>query len=657
MIGIGLALYFKDYFSSNANKARSSMASLYNLSLKAEKKLTSNVIAMRNMSIAGTYAGAKMTQEMGNWVTLGNEFEQQMKNIQANMNATPGQMAQIERGAIDMAREFRTTPILIAEATKEMLKAGATLKNAPKATKAAISLGIIGETDLSGSGGSIDILTAGLSIFNRTLDDSMSLVNKIATTANRTTADVKDLGESFKYGGTEAYRMGISIEHFLAFQGMLAQSGIRGSMAGTVSSNFFRYTADLLGNSPTKKALEAANSIGLSRERLMRTLYQDPNKGGGLLGVLRELGKATKGLDPITKMNVMDNIFGVRGSRMGGLLDQLDKSKFGESFTSLLKAIENASESDTMRQVNTRLETAGKYTDALKGSWQEFAISFQQAVRPMLIPLLKIFIGGLQKLADFGRTRFGKLTFGLLGVAVVLGTVALAINSVVFALAALQLQGLLPFIGGVGTLFKGGQFLPGGGRAPRGGTILGGGLLTQFFDKLKGAGIWISKLVPRLGMFSRVLSGPIGLFITLGGALLGFGNMVKLVGLALGSFFIALAHPWDFLKSITGMEGFFGESTYNNYDNLKRKLSEDLGFDDEERFKNQSSQNAARTNMQNPYLSKRLVEFDSLMKNKSQDKNIVVRITNINEYGLNTIKEYTKKDLDRDIQNLIPATP
>lgn len=637
MIGIGLALHFKDYFTDQSNRARNSFNALYNDADLAQKKLIDNVEKIRNFSTIGAYAGARMISGMGKMIAEGADFGQQMLNIQANMGGTAEEMDKIKKGSLEMSRQFKLLPEDVAIATKEMLKAGATLQNAGQATRAALGLSIIGETDLAGDAGAIDVLVAGLSIFEKSLDEADSLVNKIARTANRTTVDVKDLGESFKYGGTEAHRMGISIEEYLALQGMIGQAGYKGSMAGTVSSNFMRYFADLVGDNPSAKALKTANALGLVRSKLIDILYTDPKKGGGLLGVLKQLRTGFSGLDPVSKMNAANDIFQVRGSRALTILDQLDKSNFGESYVSLLKAIETSTAEDVLKQIEKRNSGTAASTRDLAASFQEFYIAFEEAVRPVIQPLLDGLTSIVRGLAAFGTTSIGKFVFTLTAFAVVLGTVALGINAIVFALSAFKLAGA-----GLG--------LMGAFKLTWLTTLASSAAsLVGWFTSLGSITARITGAVTALG---TAISWPVLAIGAIVGVLIGFENMLNLTMWALKSFANTLMHPLEAVDSWLGLSG----NTDTEYANRQRDLDSFYG----QKITNPQSQVSiigqnTRNNAQyNPYLQGELSGFKQSNPQLYDKDGKMMELTINNQIeGGETISKKTQAKIDEDILNLI----
>src|SRR5699024_59602 len=68
----------------------------------------------------------------------------------------------------------------------------------------------------------------------------------LAAASSKTNTDVDQLGEALKYVGANANAAGMDIEQTSAFLGILADNGIKGSMAGTTLNAMLR---DLKKNS------------------------------------------------------------------------------------------------------------------------------------------------------------------------------------------------------------------------------------------------------------------------------------------------------------------------------------------------------------------------------------------------------------------------
>ncbi|MEB1024382.1 phage tail tape measure protein, partial [Citrobacter freundii] len=88
----------------------------------------------------------------------------------------------------------------------------------------------------------------------------MDRVSDVLTAAfTRTNTDLANIGEAMKYAGTGMAGLGVSVEQTTAMIGVMANVGLRGSIAGTgLQSTFSRMAA------PTGKAKDALKELGVS---------------------------------------------------------------------------------------------------------------------------------------------------------------------------------------------------------------------------------------------------------------------------------------------------------------------------------------------------------------------------------------------------------
>jgi hypothetical protein len=121
------------------------------------------------------------------------------------------------------------------------------------------------------------------------------VIAKTTTSANTT---VESLFETIREGGPVATAAGASIETFSALAGELANSGIKGSKAGTTLKNTFLSLA-----APTAEASKILRRLGVST--------QDAN--GDMLDIvdiLGQLDKSLAGLGTAERAGVLEGIFG-----------------------------------------------------------------------------------------------------------------------------------------------------------------------------------------------------------------------------------------------------------------------------------------------------------------------------------------------------------
>jgi TP901 family phage tail tape measure protein len=138
-----------------------------------------------------------------------------------------------------------------------------------------------------------------LSGFN--LDSSeMGRVGDVLTSAfTRGNVDLMSLGETMKYVAPVASDLGVSIEQTAAMAAKLGDNGIKSSMAGTGMKAIFSRLA--AGPKMAKKAL---SGLGVSA-------VNDAGKMRPMVDILKDIGKATEGLDDDKRLEALKGIAGL----------------------------------------------------------------------------------------------------------------------------------------------------------------------------------------------------------------------------------------------------------------------------------------------------------------------------------------------------------
>ncbi|MED0283215.1 phage tail tape measure protein [Escherichia coli] len=125
------------------------------------------------------------------------------------------------------------------------------------------------------------------------------VLNMALTAAfTRTNTDLRALGETMKYTGPVAAKLGISLEEAAAMAGMLANNGLRGSDAGTA----MRASLSRLA-SPPKAAADALKELGVS-------VADARGKMRPMEDVLLDLYKATQKYGQVDQVSFFKDIAG-----------------------------------------------------------------------------------------------------------------------------------------------------------------------------------------------------------------------------------------------------------------------------------------------------------------------------------------------------------
>lgn len=171
-----------------------------------------------------------------------------------------------------------------------------------------------------------DIITDALSAFHLTAADSGHFADVLAQASSSANTNVSMMGESFKYVASVAGAMKYSVEDVSLALGLMANSGVKSSMAGTALKTSLVNMAK-----PTDNMAAAMDKYGIS-------LTDKAGKMKTLRGVMDNLRKSLGGLSEAEQTAAAGTIFGREA--MAGMLSIINASE--KDYNKLAKAVNNA---------------------------------------------------------------------------------------------------------------------------------------------------------------------------------------------------------------------------------------------------------------------------------------------------------------------------
>lgn len=142
-----------------------------------------------------------------------------------------------------------------------------------------------------------------LNQFGLPMDNAAGVTEKLYYAAQKTAAELPDFIESLKMLGPVASQAGVSFEDTLKSLAILADSGIRGTMAGRALRQMF-----LQLNDPANRATEALDGAVKTQLGLNKTFKELVFPKGefiGMAGYIRTLAKVTKNMNTEQRGNLL----------------------------------------------------------------------------------------------------------------------------------------------------------------------------------------------------------------------------------------------------------------------------------------------------------------------------------------------------------------
>lgn len=203
----------------------------------------------KNVTVPLAAAGTAIVKTAG-------DFEEQMAKVSGIAQAYGGDLDSLKSKAMELSETTRFSATEIAQAYEYMGMAGWSTNEILAGTPGILDLATASGEDLAQVS---DIVTDGLTAFGLKAEDTSRFVNVLAEAARSSNTNVGMMGESFKYVGPVAGAMGYEIEDVAVALGLMANSGIKSSMAGTTLRNMMQRMAK-----PTKESAAAMDRLGIS---------------------------------------------------------------------------------------------------------------------------------------------------------------------------------------------------------------------------------------------------------------------------------------------------------------------------------------------------------------------------------------------------------
>ncbi|MDO4305983.1 MAG: phage tail tape measure protein [Eubacteriales bacterium] len=329
------------------------------------------------------------------------DFSSMMSQVSAISGATGEELDGLTAKAKEMGATTKFTAAESAEAFNYMAMAGWKTQDMTAGIGGILSLAAASGESL---GTTSDIVTDALTAFGLKANSAGHFADVMAQASANANTNVSMLGESFKYVAPIAGAMNYTIEDTSLALGLMANSSIKGSMAGTSLKTAIANMA-----SPTDKMKAAMDKYNLSltdSDGRMKTL-------GEVIGDMRtNLG----GLSETEQTAAASTIFGKEA--MAGMLAIINASE--EDYNKLASAINNSTgAADEM--ADTMLDNLGGSITLLQSALDGVKISLGERVDPYLTDLVQWLTAqmpgveaGLNSFMDFvdGKVSGVKRTIG-----------------------------------------------------------------------------------------------------------------------------------------------------------------------------------------------------------------------------------------------------
>lgn len=283
--------------------------------------LTKTGLSILTKGVAAVSAG--LTAASGYAVKVGSDFESGMSEVAAISGASGKALQALTDKAKEMGSTTKFSATESAEALKYMAMAGWDTDKMLSGLPGVMNLAAASGENL---GTVSDIVTDSMTAFGMAADEAGHFADVLAQASSKSNTNVALMGETFKYVAPVAGALGYSAEDAAVAIGLMANSGIKGSQAGTA----LRSTLSRLAK-PTDEVEAAMETLGIS-------LTDSEGNMKSLGDVMQDMRKGFQGLTEDQKAQYAAALAGQEG--MSGLLAIVNTSD--EDFNALADAINNA---------------------------------------------------------------------------------------------------------------------------------------------------------------------------------------------------------------------------------------------------------------------------------------------------------------------------
>lgn len=339
----------------------------WNVTMRAIDLVTSPVRGIINLlknpifqvgAVLGVSIGLKDTIETYK------DFEAAMSQVQAISGATSSELTKLTNKAKEMGSTTKFTAEESAEAFNYMAMAGWKTEDMLNGIEGILSLAAASGEDLATTS---DIVTDALTAFNMKAEDAGRFSDVLAAAASNANTTVSGMGETFKYAGSMAGSLGYSIEDVALMTGLMANTGIKATMAGTALNSIFTRLS-----TNTNGAADAMSDLGIE-------FFTSEGNARDLSDVMEELRAATANMTAEQKSQLANTIAGTQAQK--GLLAILNA--YEEDYNKLADAINNA-DGAAAQMSETMLDNLQGSITLLQSAVDGVKISFGERLSPYI---------------------------------------------------------------------------------------------------------------------------------------------------------------------------------------------------------------------------------------------------------------------------------
>lgn len=313
-------------------------------------------------------------------VKVGSDFEASMSKVAAISGATGDDLKALTDKAKEMGATTKFSASESADALQYMAMAGWKTEDMLNGLDGIMNLAAASGEDLATTS---DIVTDALTAFGLSAEDSTHFADVLAQASSNANTNVGMMGETFKYVAPVAGALGYTAEDTALAIGLMANSGIKASQAGTSLRSIMSRMAK-----PTKEVQGAMDKLGVS--------LTDSN--GNMKSLNEVMGDLRNGFAGLSEAEAAEMAAALGGQEaMSGLLAIVNASD--DDFDKLSDAIYSC-DGAAKRMADTMNDNLQGQITILKSGLEGLGISLYENMEAPLKEVVKEAQNMVQQLQD-----------------------------------------------------------------------------------------------------------------------------------------------------------------------------------------------------------------------------------------------------------------
>lgn len=311
---------------------------------------------------------------------VGSDFEASMSKVAAISGATGDDLKALTDKAKEMGATTKFSASESADALQYMAMAGWKTEDMLNGLEGIMNLAAASGEDLATTS---DIVTDALTAFGLSAEDSTHFADVLAQASSNANTNVGMMGETFKYVAPVAGALGYTAEDTALAIGLMANSGIKASQAGTSLRSIMSRMAK-----PTKEVQGAMDKLGVS--------LTDSN--GNMKSLNEVMGDLRNGFAGLSEAEAAEMAAALGGQEaMSGLLAIVNASD--DDFDKLSDAIYSC-DGAAKRMADTMNDNLQGQITILKSGLEGLGISLYENMEAPLKEVVKEAQNMVQQLQD-----------------------------------------------------------------------------------------------------------------------------------------------------------------------------------------------------------------------------------------------------------------